>query len=113
MNRDDRIPAWRPLIAVAERACENAGVRLSWKTVHDDLILMTAGPASRELLSLLDRIEQVANAIDPMTGAPRDPEELVPDADSFGAMFAENAKSTQTILDHYLPRADQESGDRG
>jgi hypothetical protein len=114
VKREDRIPAWRPLIAVAERVCESAEVRLSWKTVHEDLILMTAGPASRELLALLDLIEQVANAIDPMTGVPRDPEEpRVPDADTFDALFAGNSKSAQTILNHYLPRADRESGDQG
>lgn len=56
---------------VAERACAAEGVRLSYKTVYDDLSLMTIEPASRELLALLDHLESAANRIDPETGAVR------------------------------------------
>jgi hypothetical protein len=71
MCAEDRIPAWRPLIVVAERACAAEGVRLSYKAVYDDLSLMTSEPASRELLVLLDHLERAANRIDPETGAIR------------------------------------------
>jgi hypothetical protein len=71
MSTHDRIPAWRPLIAVAERACAAEGVRLSYKTVYDDLSLTTIDGASRELLLLLDQLEGAANQIDPETGALR------------------------------------------
>ncbi len=65
------MPAWRPIVAIAERACESVGAHLSWKTKYDDLSLMTVGPAPHELHELLDNLEQVANAIDPQTGALR------------------------------------------
>lgn len=67
----DEIPAWRPLIEVAERACAAAGTSLSCKTVYEDLSLMPVGGASPELCALLDRLEAAANAIDPVSGALR------------------------------------------
>lgn len=68
----DRIAAWRPLIAVAERACKAEGAKLSWKTQYGDLILLTVGGVSRDLMVFLDRLEAVANSIHSDTGALRE-----------------------------------------
>lgn len=79
----DEIPAWRPLIDVAERACAAAGTRLSAKTVYEDLSLMPMGGASPELSALLDRLEAAANAIDPVSGAIRSTDDHAGD-EAFG-----------------------------
>jgi precorrin isomerase len=84
MDRQDRIPAWRPLIAVAERACATAGVQLSYKTVYEDISMMTVGGAPSALLDLLDALEAIANTIDPQTGALRTAESRASDRQRTG-----------------------------
>lgn len=66
----DKIKYWRPFIEKAETLCKEAGGWLSWKTKYDDLCFMP-NDVDSEVIHRVWELEDIANNINPETGAPR------------------------------------------